>query len=110
MPAQHDFAVKIPPEKMPSDQECLELFAIYFEHVHPYIPVVNKAAFYAQWQNARDNISPLLLEAMFACASRLQAGNGSDSLRGMDWISMATRRFPTLMQGSPQRIMLLTKP
>jgi len=112
MPSQHEFAVKIRPEDMPSDEECQELFDIFFTHVHPYLPIVNKAAFFAQWEHSRQNISPLLLEAMFACAARLQATN-EDPMRGMKWISMATRHIECFMDvprlSTVQSLLLLLK-
>lgn len=87
-PGQGEFAVRIKPEDMPTDDEALELFSIYFEDIHPYIPIVNKAAFYRQWNTSRDSISPLLLETIFACAGRMS----SDPSRGLKWIIMASSK------------------
>ena len=55
---------------MPHDERVMDYFGYYFNHVHPYIPVLNKQAFYEQWQNARETVPPLLLEAIFASVSR----------------------------------------
>lgn len=93
MPGQHEFAVKIRPEDMPTDEEAMEMFGIFFNHIHPYIPIVNKAAFYRQWSASRDSISPLLLETIFACAGRLT----TDPAKGLKWISMATSWFLILV-------------
>jgi hypothetical protein len=83
---QHEFAVKIRLEDMPSDEEAADLFSIFFNHVHPYIPIVNKAAFYRQWSTSKESISPLLLETIFACAGRLS----NEPAKGLRWISMAS--------------------
>lgn len=86
MPRQHEYAVRIQDSDMPPDNDIAELFGIFFNHCHPYIPVVNKAAFYRQWNQSREQISPLLLEAIFGCAGRLTV----HPARGLKWIAMAT--------------------
>lgn len=96
VPGTHDFAVRIRPEDMPSEDEALDLFDVYFRDIHPYLPIVNKASFYRQWNTSRDSISPLLLEAMFATSSRINATFGrrsEDRSHGMKWISMATSEY-----------------
>ncbi|KAL7269884.1 hypothetical protein RUND412_007427 [Rhizina undulata] len=109
MPGQHDFAVRIRPEDMPSEEDSLEMFSIFFNHVHPYIPIVNKAAFYRQWNTSRESISPLLLETIFACAGRLT----TDSSKGLKWITMATRHvdcfFDVPRLSTVQALLLLLK-
>ncbi|KAH0608934.1 uncharacterized protein H6S33_001162 [Morchella sextelata] len=109
MPGQHEFAVKIRPEDMPTDEEAMEMFGIFFNHIHPYIPIVNKAAFYRQWSASRDSISPLLLETIFACAGRLT----TDPAKGLKWISMATRHvdcfFDVPRLSTVQALLLLLK-
>lgn len=86
VPGSHEFTVRIRPEDMPTDMEALELFDIYFRDVHPYLPIINRAAFYRQWDTSRDSISPLLLETVFACAGRIS----DDPSKGMKWITMAS--------------------
>ncbi|KAG8527142.1 uncharacterized protein KY384_008571 [Bacidia gigantensis] len=34
-------SVRIPPELMPSDEQCMKYFDIFFTHVHPYVPVIS---------------------------------------------------------------------
>ena len=92
MPGQHEFAVKIRPNDMPSNDEAAEMFSIFFNHVHPYIPIVNKAAFCRLWETQREQISPLLLETIFACAGRLT----TQPQRGLKWIAMATSPCRTI--------------
>ncbi|KAJ5099114.1 hypothetical protein N7532_006115 [Penicillium argentinense] len=58
--------IRIPPELMPSDDDVMHYFKIYFDEIHPYVPVIPRAHLYYQWQNDRRSISPLLLEALFA--------------------------------------------
>ncbi|KAM0712147.1 hypothetical protein Q7P37_011241 [Cladosporium fusiforme] len=65
-----DTVIRIPVEMMPHDERVMDYFGYYFNHVHPYIPVLNKQAFYAQWQTARETVPALLLEAIFASVAR----------------------------------------
>ncbi|EPS40972.1 hypothetical protein H072_5123 [Dactylellina haptotyla CBS 200.50] len=88
-PGIHDYAVRIPQEEMPSDDEAEALFHIFFSDVHPYLPVVNKNAFYRQWHGSRNSISPLLLEAILACAGRIS----NNPKVGLKWLGMASKHL-----------------
>ncbi|KAK6336454.1 hypothetical protein TWF696_002007 [Orbilia brochopaga] len=88
-PGIHDFAVQIPADEMPPDEEAEYLFEIFFREVHPYIPVVNKNAFYRQWTGSRHSISPLLLEAILACAGRISP----EPKIGLKWLNMASKHL-----------------
>ena len=79
--------IRIPPALMPSDEEALGYFQIYFRDIHPYLPVLNRRSFYQQWHTDRSAISPLLLEAVFACACRL----ADQPAGGSQWVSLANR-------------------
>lgn len=63
-------------------------FDVFFTHVHPYVPVVHRAHFYKQWHRDRSSISPLLLEAIFACAGR----SSDDPAGGSQWLAMANSK------------------
>lgn len=78
--------VRIPPELMPDEEQCQEYFDIFFRHIHPYVPVISKAYFEQQWQTNRRSISPLLLEAIFACAGRMS----EDPAQGAQWLALAS--------------------
>lgn len=78
---------RIPPEMMPHDERVLDYFGYYFNHVHPYIPVLNKQAFYEQWQTARETIPPLLLEAIFASVARYL----DHPIECKRWLALAAR-------------------
>lgn len=78
-------SVRIPADLMPSDAQCMQYFEIFFAHVHPYVPVISKPYFYQQWNTNRNSISPLILEAIFACAGRMS----DDADEGASWLSMA---------------------
>jgi hypothetical protein len=84
-----DNTVRIPPEMMPSEEQALHYFDYYFENVHPYFPVVNKTSFYQQWQGARASLSPLMLEAIFACAA-LMLGEDTEGHR---WLALASSQY-----------------
>ncbi|KAL8802397.1 MAG: hypothetical protein Q9200_006590 [Gallowayella weberi] len=101
--------VRIPPELMPSEEQCLAWFEIYFAHIHPYVPVLSKPHFYQQWQNNRQNISPLILEAMFACAGRMS----DDPAQGAQWLALASKHEDCFMDvprlSTIQALLLLLK-
>lgn len=97
---QHEYAVKIRLEDFPSESDASEMLTIFFEHCHPYLPIVNKASFMQQWESSnREQISPLLLEAIFACGGRLM----TDPSIGLRWIARASSKLfhrPDVMIGN----------
>lgn len=78
--------IRIPPELMPDDGTAIHYFDLYFTHVHPYVPVLNRSTFYRQWATARDSISPLILEALFAIGGRL----ADEPAQGQQWLALAS--------------------
>ncbi|KAL5333224.1 hypothetical protein BJX70DRAFT_392361 [Aspergillus crustosus] len=101
--------IRIPPELMPSGDEVMNYLKIYFDEIHPYVPVVHRAQLYYQWQHDRKSISPLLLEALFACAGRLS----DDPAQGAQWLALATRHESSFMDvprlSTIQALLLLLK-
>ncbi|KAI2626397.1 fungal-specific transcription factor domain-containing protein [Xylaria nigripes] len=85
--------IRIPPELMPDDETIMKYFDLYFSDVHPYVPVLNKAQLYRQWQTNRESISPLLLEAIFAVAERLT----DEPTQGQQWIALASKHADSFM-------------
>lgn len=81
--------VRIPPEFMPSPKRCLDLFETFFTHVHPYVPVLSKPYFYEQWRHKPETISPLILEAIFACAGSVSS---DDDAEGAQWLALAASK------------------
>jgi hypothetical protein len=86
-------AVRIPPELMPDDEQAMEYFDIFFTNIHPYVPVISKSSFYQQWNNNRNSVSPLLLEAIFACAGR----TSTDPAQGAQWLALAQKHETCFM-------------
>lgn len=78
--------VRIPPELMPPEEQCTEWFETFFTQIHPYVPVISKPYFYTQWRTNRSSISPLILEAIFACAGRMS----DDPAQGLQWLALAS--------------------
>ncbi|KAI5780667.1 fungal-specific transcription factor domain-containing protein [Peziza echinospora] len=109
VPGTHEFAVRIPIQDMPSEEEAADLFDIYFRDVHPYLPIVNKSSLLRQWNSSRESISPLLLETIFATAGRISP----EPTTGLKWISMATRHVDCFMDvprlSTVQALLLLLK-
>ena len=94
---------------MPSDEQCLAYFDTFFTHVHPYVPVLSKPYFYEQWRTNRRSISPLILEAIFACAGRMS----EDPSRGAQWLALASKHEDCFMDvprlSTIQALLLLLK-
>jgi len=82
-------SVQIPLEMMPSEAQALRHFSHFFTHIYPYAPVINRAAFYHQWRFNRESLSPLLLEAIFACSLLTQG----DINQGSRWLALASSEF-----------------
>ncbi|KAK4897309.1 hypothetical protein LTR27_004829 [Elasticomyces elasticus] len=104
-----DATVRIPPEMMPSDERAMDYFGYYFNYIHPYVPVLNRQAFYDQWRSARHSISPLLLEGLFACVSRYL----EDPIESRRWLALAARHEESFKDvprlSTIQAMILLTK-
>ena len=102
-------AVRIPLELLPDDTQALEYFDIFFTNIHPYVPVISKSYFFQQWNNNRNLISPLLLEAIFACAGKYS----SDPAQGAQWLALASRHETCFMDvprlSTLQALLLLLK-
>ncbi|RSL85068.1 hypothetical protein CEP52_016258 [Fusarium oligoseptatum] len=80
--------IRIPTELMPDDETALRYFDLYFENVHPYVPVLCKPAFYQRWNTDREAISPLILEAIFAIGGRL----AGEPTKSQQWLALASRK------------------
>jgi hypothetical protein len=78
--------VRIPPELMPDDDLALHYFELFFTHVHQYVPVLSKTMFYRQWHHERHNMSPLILEAIFAISGRI----ANEPAQGQQWLALAS--------------------
>lgn len=87
--------IRIPPELMPEDEMAMHYFELYFTHVHPYVPVLNKTLFYQQWNTDRESISPLILEAIFAMGGRL----AEDPTEGQQWLALASSMSKRAVSG-----------
>ncbi|KZF26040.1 hypothetical protein L228DRAFT_264472 [Xylona heveae TC161] len=109
LPSSPGDTVKIPSEFMPTDEQASEYFEFFFENIHPYIPVINRPLFYQQWRTRKDTISPLLLEAIFACTGRMSA----DASEGIKWLALAGKHADSFMDvprlSTLQALLLLLK-
>ncbi|KAK8149948.1 hypothetical protein G3M48_004892 [Beauveria asiatica] len=85
--------IRIPPELMPDEETALHYLELYFTHVHPYVPVLYKPHIYHQWRHARETISPLILEAIFAIGGRL----AEEPAMGQQWLGLASRHADAFM-------------
>lgn len=62
---------------LPSPSECSHLLEIYFTHVHPMLPVIDRKEFLAAYYGVGSPPSLLVLSAVFLAASRYNV-NSSD--------------------------------
>ena len=104
-----DLTVRIPPEMMPSEERAMDYFGYYFEYIHPYVPVLNRQAFYEQWRTVRHSISPLILEGIFACVARYL----EEPIEVRKWLALAFRHEESFKDvprlSTIQALMILTK-
>lgn len=104
-----DLTVRIPPEMMPTEERALDYFGYYFDYVHPYVPVLNRQAFYEQWRTVRHSISPLILEGIFACVARYL----EEPIEVRKWLALAFRHEESFKDvprlSTVQALMILTK-
>ncbi|GIZ43278.1 hypothetical protein CKM354_000651000 [Cercospora kikuchii] len=82
-----DSTIRIPPEMMPSDERATYFFNYFFDHIHPYCPVLHRATFLEKWRTDRHSMSPLLLEAIFACVARYL----EQPVESRKWLALASR-------------------
>ena len=79
---------------MPSEGQAMRYFEYFFSHIHPYVPVLHRPYFYQQWQTNREKISPLILEGIFACASRML----NEPTESDKWLALFASEFsPTFL-------------
>lgn len=101
--------IRIPPDLMPSKEAASKAFQDFFKHVHPYVPVLCRNHFIQQWQSDPRSISPLLLEAVFACAGQVS----DDIAGGSQWLALANRHEENFLDtprlSTIQALLLLLK-
>ncbi|KAF3482040.1 putative C6 finger domain protein [Arthroderma uncinatum] len=102
-------SLQFPAELMPSDSEAMGYFKIYFDDIHPYLPVVPRNYFYEQWRREKWDISPLLLSALFACSARAL----NDTAKATKWLALANKFEPEFMEAprlsTVQALLLIMK-
>ena len=92
-----DLMVRIPPEMMPSEPVAMQYFEYFFTNIHPYVPVLNRTYFYQQWHQNRHTISPLILEAIFACSSRMM----NKDIEGNQWLALISSKITVYLDLVP---------
>ncbi|EEP76620.1 predicted protein [Uncinocarpus reesii 1704] len=94
---------------MPGEEEAHKYFEVFFDKIHPYIPVIHRDDFYRQWEADKTKIPSLLLEAIFACAGMAS----HDQTKGMRWLTLANRHESTFLEAprlsTIQALLLLLK-
>ncbi|KMP09822.1 hypothetical protein DIZ76_010486 [Coccidioides immitis] len=107
--AEPSGSIAIPPELMPCEEEANSYFELFFDKIHPYIPVIHRSDFYRQWRSDKTAISPLLLEAIFACAAMVSENH----TKGVRWLNLANKHKPAFLEAprlsTIQALLLLLK-
>ncbi|RSL71136.1 hypothetical protein CEP54_001526 [Fusarium duplospermum] len=93
MPAL-DLRIRIPPELMPDDETARRYFDLYFDNVHPYVPVLCRTTLCQQWNTDRESIPPPILETIFAIGGQL-AGEPTDN--NQRWLALASMHADSSM-------------
>lgn len=56
---------------LPDQELTFDLIKLYFEHMHPLMPVINRTEFMAKFTDPFDSPSLMLLQAVLLCGSRV---------------------------------------
>lgn len=79
---------------LPPEDLATELINLFFNNIHPYVPVLNKANFCKDWASNRRTMSPYLLFSFFATAARysddprVRSLNEDSDSRGNRWYDL----------------------
>lgn len=95
---------------LPSEKLALSLVELYFEHVHPLIPVINRTEFMAKFKDPNDLPSLMLLQAVLLCGSRVSNNpllfdsKGLSNLASLTFFRRAKALYETNYESDPVSI------
>lgn len=75
---------------LPPHELALDLVNLYFEHVHPLMPVINRTEFMAQFLDPNDSPSLMLLQAVLLCGSRVSKNPLLFDSKGLSNLALLT--------------------
>ncbi|RLV95706.1 hypothetical protein JA1_000711 [Spathaspora sp. JA1] len=95
---------------LPSRDLALDLIEAYFEHVHPLMPVINRASFMKKFNDPDDSPSLMVLHSVLLCGCRasknplLLDSSGSNSLAALTFFRRAKALYETNYESDPVSI------
>lgn len=95
---------------LPSKELALDLINIYFERVHPLMPVINRSDFMKKFNHPTDKPSLMLLQAVLLCGCRVSSNpllldsKGSNNLASLTFFRRAKALYETNYESDPVSI------
>lgn len=92
---------------LPDRELALDLINLYFEHVHPLMPVINRTEFMAKFEDPNDSPPLMLLQAVLLCGSRVSNNpllfdsKGLSDLASLTFFRRAKALYETNYESDP---------
>lgn len=95
---------------LPPRELALDIIELYFEHVHPLMPVINRTEFMTKFNDPDDSPSLMLLQAVLLCGSRVSKNpllfdsKGLSNLSSLTFFRRAKALYETNYESDPSSI------
>lgn len=95
---------------LPGIELATDLIELYFEHVHPLMPVINREEFMRKFKDPNDSPSLMLLQAVLLCGSRVLSNpllfdsKGLRDLASLTFLRRARALYETNYESDPTSI------
>lgn len=92
---------------LPLQELARDLVELYFEHVHPLMPVINRTEFMAKFNDPDDSPSLMLLQAVLLCGLRVSTNpllydnKGLSNLASLTFFRRAKALYETNYESDP---------
>lgn len=92
---------------LPGKELALDLIELYFKHVHPLMPVINRTEFMAKFEDPNDSPPLMLLQAVLLCGSRVSDNpllfdsKGLSNLASLTFFRRAKALYETNYESDP---------
>ncbi|SGZ52620.1 CIC11C00000003301 [Sungouiella intermedia] len=96
---------------LPGVELAYDLIELYFEHVHPLMPVINREEFMRKFKDPDDSPSLMLLQAVLLCGSRVLSNpllfdsKGLKELASLTFFRRARALYETNYESDPTSIL-----
>lgn len=75
---------------LPPHDLAVDIIELYFEHVHPLMPVINRTEFMAKFNDPNDSPSLMLLQAVLLCGCRVSNNPLLVDSKGLTYLASLT--------------------